>query len=44
MATITFPNPDVPIAKCPHCGAEVKMNPVWYQKLLELLRLVNSGL
>lgn len=44
MANITFPNPDVPIAKCPHCGLETKINPVWFQKLLELLKLVNSSL
>jgi hypothetical protein len=44
MANITIPNAEENIGKCPHCGAEVKINPAWYRKLLELVRLVNANL
>ncbi len=44
MANLTLPSANVPVAKCPHCGAEVTLAGVWYEKLLALLKLVNQGL
>ncbi len=44
MANLTLPGANVPIAKCPHCGAEVALAGVWFEKLLALLKLVNANL
>lgn len=42
MAKITIPNPEVAIGKCSHCGQDIKITPVWYQKLLEIIKALNS--
>jgi uncharacterized protein (UPF0212 family) len=48
MANLTLPNPEVPVGKmkCPHCGQEheVKIDPIWFRKLQELLKLINDSL
>jgi hypothetical protein len=48
MANITLPSPNVPIAKakCVHCGKdyEVVIDKIWFQKLLEILKLINTSL
>lgn len=44
MANLVFPTPDIPLTKCPHCGAETKITPVWFEAIKRLLKLVNAGL
>ena len=48
MASLTLPTPETAIGKgtCPNCGKEitVKIDPVWYQQLLKLLKLINDSL
>lgn len=39
---ITLPDPSVTLAKCPHCGAEVKITEAWYQRISQLVQLVNG--
>jgi hypothetical protein len=39
---LTIPSPDIELAKCPHCGASVKINPVWFQKIKAILDYLNS--
>ena len=47
MAQRTLPSANVAIGsgKCVHCGREyeVKITSVWYQKLLELLKQINTN-
>lgn len=40
---LTLPNADVPLGKCPHCGAEIKIEPIWYQRLVALLSFINKN-
>jgi hypothetical protein len=39
---LTIPSPEVELGTCPHCGAKVKINPVWYQKIQALLKYLNT--
>lgn len=39
---LTLPSPDSEFARCPHCGASVKINNIWFQKLKALLDYLNS--
>lgn len=40
--TLTLPAPESEFARCPHCGASVKIDKVWYQKLVAILAYLNS--
>lgn len=44
MANLTLPNPTIPIATCPHCKQEMKINEVWYRIFTELYKLINANL
>jgi hypothetical protein len=48
MANITLPQPNIPLGtgKCPNCQSEVevKLSAVWYKKILEIVKLINSSL
>jgi hypothetical protein len=44
MANLTIPSPEVDIGKCPNCGENVKINPVWYQRLKALIDFINANL
>jgi hypothetical protein len=44
MANLTLPNPEAPVATCPHCGAQVLIDKVWYKKFVELFRIINANL
>lgn len=44
MANLTIPTPDVKLGTCPQCGADVKIDPSWYQKLKALIDFINSKL
>ena len=43
MANLTIPNPDVKLGTCPQCGGVTKIDPIWYQQLLALVRYVNAN-
>ena len=42
MASLTLPSPDSEFTKCPHCGTQMKIDRVWFQKMSELLKRVNQ--
>lgn len=44
MANLTLPSPDSEFAKCPHCGSAVKINPIWFQRLKQILDYINANL
>lgn len=44
MAEIALPKPDQQICTCPHCGRAMKIDPLWYQYLVSITRLINQGL
>lgn len=42
MDKITLPDPSVAIATCPHCGAKVRPEPIWYERLVRIVQALNS--
>jgi len=44
MANLSFPKDQASLGKCPHCGAEIKIDPIWYTALQRLFALVNASL
>ncbi len=42
MPNLTLPNVNVAIGSCKNSGEEVKVNEVWYQKLIEWLKKTNQ--
>jgi hypothetical protein len=42
MSKLTLPNANVPLGKCPHCGAEILINQTWFQKLKAILDGLNG--
>ena len=39
---LTLPDVNAALAKCPHCGAEVKLTDHWYAALQRLLAALNA--
>lgn len=39
---LTLPDPTIPLTKCPHCGAEMKITEHWYVQLLRILNRLNA--
>jgi hypothetical protein len=39
---LTIPDPTAAFARCPHCGAEVKITEYWYTALQRLLAALNA--
>ena len=39
---VTLPDPNVTFAKCSRCGADLKIDPHWYSKLVQIVQTLNG--
>jgi hypothetical protein len=38
---LTLPDQNQTLGRCSRCGAEIKMDPTWYERLTQILRALN---
>ncbi len=43
MAELTLPSATSAVGKCTHCGAEIRLDPVWYRALSDLFRAASEN-
>lgn len=39
---LTLPEPASALGRCPHCGAEIKIDQHWYARLQQIVEALNS--
>lgn len=42
MADITVPDQQAAVGKCGRCGAEFKIDPIWYQFFIKIKTILNG--
>jgi hypothetical protein len=39
---VTLPDQNAVLGRCSRCGAEIRMEPAWYERLANLVRQLNA--